>query len=64
MHINSTSKSQNAPITGHIYLTCAYKRLLLGPLSQECPLPWVPYLTLQLTSSDLQCELNVLFLTH
>lgn len=60
----NTSKSQNAPTTGHIYLTCAYKRLLLGPLSQECPPPSGPYLTLQLTSFDLQCELIVLFLTH
>jgi hypothetical protein len=62
IHINITSKCHNAPTTGHIHLPCAYKRLLLGPLPQEGP-PWGPYLTLQLTSSDLQCEL-VLFLTH
>ncbi len=64
MHINNTSKSQNAPTTGHIYLTCAYKGLLLGPSSQEGPPPWGPYLKLQLTSSDPQCELNVSYLTH
>ncbi len=64
IHINITSKSHNAPTTGHIHQPCAYKRLLLGPLPQEGPPPpWGPYLTIQLTSSDLQCEL-VLFLTH
>lgn len=45
MHINNTSKSHNAPTTGHIDLTCAYKRLLLGPLPQEGP-PHLGALTL------------------